>query len=55
MDNASQTELSLSVEFKHAELYAQDGWEQYLIVKADFTDFEPGWDPEKILVRAAIP
>ena len=55
LEDVSQESLSLQVDFKYPELYSQDGWEQYLIIKADFGDFEPGWDSEMILSRSKIP
>ena len=41
--------------FDNPLLYGQDDEKQYVVVKAIFSDFEPGWDDDKVLARALIP
>ena len=45
----------MNFKFDHPELYQKDGFKQILHVKAQFSDFEPGWLDDEYLISAVIP
>lgn len=52
LESASEKEIKIQLSFKYPQAY---NGEQYVTVKAIFSDFEPGWDDEKELTRTTIP
>ena len=48
--------ISLALTLDHEELQLQSlEGEIYLVVTADFGDFEPGWDEKEELLKLLIP
>ena len=47
--------IQIKLSFKDSALFGQDGHEEYIIVKAKFSDFEPGWDDNAELAKSKIP
>ena len=45
----------MKFKFDHPELYQKDGFKQILHVKAQFSDFEPGWLDDEYLISVLIP
>ena len=52
--DASENHLTISVDLAYPELFSLDE-KDYLLVCASFSDFEPGWNDEKVLLRVEIP
>ena len=52
IEKITQNSINLSFKFDYPLVY--DG-QQYITVRAKFSDFEPGWDDDAELVRVEIP
>ena len=48
--------IKVRVDLAHPELFGLDkSYPEYIIVTADFGDFEPGWNAQQELARIKIP
>ena len=55
LEDASENSFKIVITFDQPHHFALKDEHQYMIVKADFSDFEPGIDPNTILARVQIP
>ena len=55
LEDASENSFKIVITFDDPRHFAHADEHQYMVVKADFSDFEPGLDPSTTLARVAIP
>lgn len=54
--DASQSSIKIKVDLAHPELFGLEKSDpEYIIVTADFGDFEPGWNGQQELTKINIP
>lgn len=47
--------LDFEIFLSEPALFGQDNGEQFLVIKASFSDFEPNWNDDAELLRVQIP
>ena len=53
--DASQSQIKIKVDLAHPKLFGLDKSDpEYIIVTADFGDFEPGWNAHQELAKIKI-
>ena len=54
--DASQSSIKIKVDLAHPELFGLEKSDpEYIVVTADFGDFEPGWSGQQELAKINIP